>query len=266
MARANRAIASSSWPPMPRWRGDSERAEVIRSRLLELNPHHLLKPYASFADAIRSAEVYGYVLDLRDSYPRAEAERLLASVRGGGPGAENEQFPRAGTGTTVANKLGSSLEEPPIFPLPRTGEVPAPVNPDSPAAAARASRPAARVPSVPELDLPEPAEVFPLPPQHRSGPHQGAAIGRVDVGLQPALRHPLDRSRRFDHVYAVAPVSWSLTLPEPTMEPNNGADLVTLPRRTAPRRQPSASNRCWGKKRSSCLQILITQRRPKRLG
>src|SRR5208282_3070741 len=73
--------------------GDNDRAELIRARLLDVNPHHLLKPYPSFADALKAPDVFGYVADLRRSYPPAEAERLLASVQGGGPGAEAEPVP-----------------------------------------------------------------------------------------------------------------------------------------------------------------------------
>src|SRR5271166_3465154 len=75
--------------------GDNDRAELIRGRLLEVNPHHLLKPYPSFADALKAPDVFGYVADLRHSYPPAEAERLLASVQGGGPVAEAESVPRS---------------------------------------------------------------------------------------------------------------------------------------------------------------------------
>jgi hypothetical protein len=77
--------------------GHNDQAEQLRARLLEYNPHHLLKPFPSLADALKSSEVYGYVADLRSSYPPEEAERLLASLRPG------EEMPR------------SEAPEPPIF-------------------------------------------------------------------------------------------------------------------------------------------------------
>jgi hypothetical protein len=70
--------------------GHNDEAERFRTRLLEYNPHHLLKPFPSLADALKSSEVYGYVADLRSSYPPEEAERLLASLRGGEEAASSE--------------------------------------------------------------------------------------------------------------------------------------------------------------------------------
>jgi hypothetical protein len=70
--------------------GHNDEAERFRARLLEYNPHHLLKPYPSLADALKSSEVYGYVTDLRSSYPPEEAERLLASLRPGDEAARSE--------------------------------------------------------------------------------------------------------------------------------------------------------------------------------
>jgi len=48
--------------------------------LLQLNPHHLLKPFASFAEAVQSGDVQDYLLDLRQNYPQAVAEQLLKSL------------------------------------------------------------------------------------------------------------------------------------------------------------------------------------------
>src|SRR5437660_11584317 len=59
--------------------GQPAEAERLRGRLLQRNPHHLLKPFASFAEALRSPDVQGYVADLRRTYPPAAAEQLLKS-------------------------------------------------------------------------------------------------------------------------------------------------------------------------------------------
>ena len=64
--------------------GHSDDAERFRARLLEYNPHHLLKPYSSLADALKSSDVFGYMADLRTTYPLEEAERLLASLKSDG--------------------------------------------------------------------------------------------------------------------------------------------------------------------------------------
>src|SRR5262245_891262 len=63
--------------------GHNDEAERFRRRILEYNPHHLLRPFPSLAEALNSSEVYGYVTDLRSSYPPEEAEQLLASLRRG---------------------------------------------------------------------------------------------------------------------------------------------------------------------------------------
>jgi cobalamin biosynthesis Mg chelatase CobN len=63
--------------------GLNDEAERFRARLLEHNTHHLVRPYASLADALKSSDVYSYVADLRNSFPPAEAERLLASLQAG---------------------------------------------------------------------------------------------------------------------------------------------------------------------------------------
>jgi hypothetical protein len=61
--------------------GQTEEAELLRDRLLQYSPHHLLKPFASLVEALRSTKVQTYVDDLRRTYPPETAESLLASVR-----------------------------------------------------------------------------------------------------------------------------------------------------------------------------------------
>src|SRR6266851_1587948 len=55
-------------------------AELLRVRLLKLNPDHLLKPYASFAEAIASPDIRNYLDELRQKYPVEVAEEMLESV------------------------------------------------------------------------------------------------------------------------------------------------------------------------------------------
>src|SRR5262245_19582466 len=56
------------------WEDDAER---IRVQLLSFNPHHLLRPYVSFRDALRSPDIQSYVEDLRHTHPPELAEREL---------------------------------------------------------------------------------------------------------------------------------------------------------------------------------------------
>ena len=51
--------------------GRADLAEQIRTLLLQHNPHHLLRPYASFAEAVNSPDVHSYVSALRRSHPAA---------------------------------------------------------------------------------------------------------------------------------------------------------------------------------------------------
>jgi hypothetical protein len=60
--------------------GQPEEAERLRRRLLELNPHHLLRPFASFADALQSPDIKDLLADLRRQYPPEYAQRLVSSA------------------------------------------------------------------------------------------------------------------------------------------------------------------------------------------
>jgi hypothetical protein len=61
--------------------GDAAAAEHYRQRLLAANPHHLLKPYTSFARAMQTPDVQTYVNDLRHNYPADVAKGLLRSLQ-----------------------------------------------------------------------------------------------------------------------------------------------------------------------------------------
>jgi hypothetical protein len=64
--------------------GLDAEAELLRQRLLKLSPHHMLRPFASFAEALSSPDVQGYVGELRRSWPPAAAEEMLAKIRARG--------------------------------------------------------------------------------------------------------------------------------------------------------------------------------------
>lgn len=59
--------------------GDVAAAESYRQRLLRTNPHHLLKPYASFAQAMETTDIQLYIRDLQQNYPADVAQGLLNS-------------------------------------------------------------------------------------------------------------------------------------------------------------------------------------------
>jgi hypothetical protein len=73
--------------------GQDAEAERLRQRLLQLNPHHLLKPYASFAQAAQAPDVQTYLRDLRKNYPLDVSQMLLNKVRSGGAAAARPAAP-----------------------------------------------------------------------------------------------------------------------------------------------------------------------------
>lgn len=60
--------------------GHTAEAELLRVRLLRLNPDHLLKPYVSFAEAATAPDIQSYLDELRQKYPVEAAEDMLESV------------------------------------------------------------------------------------------------------------------------------------------------------------------------------------------
>lgn len=63
--------------------GNADEAERLRQRLLKGNPHHMLKPFSSFAQALQSTNIQVYIHDLQVNYPPQVAEDLLRDLRSG---------------------------------------------------------------------------------------------------------------------------------------------------------------------------------------
>src|SRR5205085_12401189 len=101
--------------------GRPQEAEELRGRLLRHNPHHLLNPYFSFAEAAESADVGNYLNALRRNHPADKAEQTLASFKGRGSGV-------AAAGSRAPSKpaAGGGVEETTIIPLQQS---PAPSGP-----------------------------------------------------------------------------------------------------------------------------------------
>src|SRR5438093_988048 len=57
--------------------GLAEEAERLRKRLLLTNPNHLLRPYASMAEAMDSRDVTDYIAGLRQEWPPENVAKLL---------------------------------------------------------------------------------------------------------------------------------------------------------------------------------------------
>lgn len=71
--------------------GRQDEAERLRQRLLAQNPHHLLKPYKSWLEAMATPDVVAYVQQLRRQFPQEQAEQLLRTLpEGSGPKADDD--------------------------------------------------------------------------------------------------------------------------------------------------------------------------------
>jgi hypothetical protein len=144
--------------------GQRDLAERFRQRLLHANPHHLLRPFASFAEALQSADVKGYVADLRRNYPPETAEQLLQSTHK----KKATEAPRPAAPPTRTKPAAEEERELKVYPsrepsdaaLPVAEEVPVVEMPQPPPRApARVTTPAARKRPAPKIED-EPA---PLP-------------------------------------------------------------------------------------------------------
>lgn len=74
-------------------RGDRQEAERLRRLILNRNPNHLLKPYATFEEALRSADIQTYLQQLRLRYPAESAMQLWIQLKRTGPTTVAASFP-----------------------------------------------------------------------------------------------------------------------------------------------------------------------------
>jgi hypothetical protein len=135
--------------------GRGDEAERLRGRLLHVNPHHMLRPFDSFADSLTSPSIQGYLDDLRRLYPVAAAEQLLEDMRQvagrSEAGEQTRGAVRKPAVETLPLGLGAVPEEPEVqvFRLeampaePRTAVPPRPASAPLPRKAAPASFPVA---------------------------------------------------------------------------------------------------------------------------
>lgn len=107
--------ADSAWSA-----GAIEQAEQFRSRILEYNPNHLLKPYPSFDEALKSPDIQAYVQQLRRGYPRERAVEMLKELVGERRNELEETLKSEGPAFKLAPP------PPPRFDLPAKGEAPPP--------------------------------------------------------------------------------------------------------------------------------------------
>jgi hypothetical protein len=199
--------------------GQPDEAEHLRQRLLERSPHHMVKPFASFAEALRSPDVQGYLYDLRQSYPQETAEQLLQSLHGG-EAANPPPAPAPNSAPPPA--VAPTAEQPAAQPWPpREPELPAP--PPQP----RAREPL-RVFRAQEEEPPPPAP--PSPPQRPAAPRRAPAAAAP--APEPAPPRPRPAPPAPQPKAAAPPIP--LAQPEPVARPAPPPPVAVPVRRPAP--------------------------------
>jgi len=177
--------------------GDAEGAERLRQRLLQSNPHHMLKPFSSFAQALQSTNIQIYIRDLQVNYPPETAEALLHDLRSGAsstpPARERDALGGPQPGPSSSMEISDESTRP---QEPATGPLKVyPLREEPPAQTAPPNRPAAR---------------SALPP-----PERGA---RREAPLRPRVQpRPL---------HAAPPASAPLPPPENTSPPGAWLSLL----------------------------------------
>jgi hypothetical protein len=128
--------------------GRETEAERLRIQLLSYNPHHLLKPFVSFVEALRSPDIQSYIADLRRTYPPEAAEQLLETHRpGSSPAPSAEDVPAVPVTSHQAGPFSgfeSPPEEPPIYRMANGSQENRPAAPPPRPAATRPGTAAAR--------------------------------------------------------------------------------------------------------------------------
>jgi hypothetical protein len=143
--------------------GRPMEAERLRGRLLQFNPHHLLRPFASMAEALQAQDVKDYVGDLRNQWPPEFVEKLYLDGQGDQGEAEAPAPPRPKE-KTVVPKVTEPAAPPPRAPQPvlsRPAPSPAPAPEPPPRPPAPPAAPPKKAP--PLLVMPGPQHAPPSP-------------------------------------------------------------------------------------------------------
>jgi len=148
--------------------GRPDEAERLRLRLLKVNPHHMLKPFGSYAQALKTPDVLTYVKDLRVNYPANVAEDLLRTLQA-------DDKPAAAAPPAAAAERELFVDEKRSEPdLARTAPPPArpPANPHLPQTIPLQGP----IPAAPRAEPVRPRRPFPapLPPAPAPAPERPA--------------------------------------------------------------------------------------------
>jgi hypothetical protein len=208
--------------------GQTENGEQLRQRLLQLNPHHLLRPYPSLARALQAPDVQTYLRSLRENYPLETARDLLNTVRNSeapaetapppkSPPPEPKGFPALGPGFGLGDideSFGVNLEQTAALPMPLPAKPkPAPARPE------RAAPPAA---SPPKPAAARPQAAFDI-----------GQTANIPVG-------PRGRASEMDIDKTAKPSAFPRARPA---DPQNLGETAAIPAPAAPRPAPAPAPR-----------------------
>jgi hypothetical protein len=151
--------------------GQPDEAERLRQRLLQANPHHLLKPYSSFAQALEAPDVQTYIRDLRTNYPPELADGLLRNVRPAAqpepekpPAAVPVTAPLVDLGADATLPLGATVDQPlKVYHMKDEPESPRPAAAPPGRPATRRDTPSKSGPPVARPATPVPGAARPVP-------------------------------------------------------------------------------------------------------
>jgi hypothetical protein len=157
--------------------GNPDEAERLRQRLLQANPHHMLKPFSSFAQALQSTNIQIYIHDLQVNYPLETAENLLRSLRDGPTATPATSLGESTLGSVPQTAPLIEIRDEPTLPLdnpmeplkvyPLRDEPQRTTIPTPPLKPTHLNRPAPRKPVVPARENASPPTA---PPRAQSAP------------------------------------------------------------------------------------------------
>jgi hypothetical protein len=173
--------------------GRAAEADAFLARLLQVNPHHLLKPFASLAQALQSVDVKTYIEGLRRRYPPEHAEETLRTLRPEGvapsasakvetPPPPIDPFAQLDETRDWDDAKLVPVEPPPPRPSPPKATPPPPPPP-------KVSKPA----TVPEAPIPFAPEAAPAaaPKPARAPTKAASAPSPEEDAEEPDVRNPL---------------------------------------------------------------------------
>ncbi|MGF1581989.1 MAG: hypothetical protein ACFCD0_21905 [Gemmataceae bacterium] len=201
--------------------GNENEAERLRSQLLAVNPHHLLKPFASIMEALKSPDIQSYVADLRRTYPPDTASQLLRTQV---PNSPQPETPRSNQYLGFTNASDSTLDmafgadmaaqQPATKPVP----IPRPQPQNPPQSIPSQVQPKESRTS-PQTQTPSPTRI----------PHQTPATQRPQTQTAPSTDSPQTKSH-----------GQPKSQPQPRSQPQPKKPQQSPPKRTTPAPLPSA--------------------------